>query len=125
MVQMEKRSAAVDPITGDVGRAIKRTRESLVGRQHPDGYWKGPLEADAAVAALNHPNICTVHGIVEDDGTLYIAMELVEGKSLSELIGDSGLPVESVNKVVEGRPHIVDRMLSGEVQLVFNTTEGV
>ena len=29
-----------------------------------------------------------------------------------------------VNKVVEGRPHIVDRMLSGGVQLVFNTTEG-
>jgi carbamoyl-phosphate synthase large subunit len=30
-----------------------------------------------------------------------------------------------VNKVREGRPHIVDRMLSGAVQLVFNTTEGV
>jgi carbamoyl-phosphate synthase large subunit len=36
----------------------------------------------------------------------------------------SGLPVEAVNKVREGRPHIVDRMLSGAVQLVFNTTEG-
>jgi carbamoyl-phosphate synthase large subunit len=32
--------------------------------------------------------------------------------------------VEIVNKVLEGRPHIVDRMLSGGVQLVFNTTEG-
>ena len=30
----------------------------------------------------------------------------------------------SVNKVQEGRPHIVDEMRSGEVQLVFNTTEG-
>ncbi len=29
-----------------------------------------------------------------------------------------------VNKVLEGRPHIVDAMANGEVQLVFNTTEG-
>ena len=32
--------------------------------------------------------------------------------------------VERVNKVAEGRPHIVDAMKNGEVQLVFNTTEG-
>jgi carbamoyl-phosphate synthase large subunit len=36
----------------------------------------------------------------------------------------AGLACERVNKVLEGRPHIVDRMLSGEIQLVFNTTEG-
>ena len=35
-----------------------------------------------------------------------------------------GLPVEKVNKVAEGRPHIVDRLLDGDVALVFNTTEG-
>jgi len=35
-----------------------------------------------------------------------------------------GLPVEHVKKVLEGRPHIVDAMKNGEVQLVFNTTEG-
>jgi carbamoyl-phosphate synthase large subunit len=35
-----------------------------------------------------------------------------------------GIPVERVNKVAEGRPHIVDIMKNGEVQLVFNTTEG-
>jgi carbamoyl-phosphate synthase large subunit len=35
-----------------------------------------------------------------------------------------GLPVERVNKVVQGRPHIVDRLLDGDVALVFNTTEG-
>ena len=35
-----------------------------------------------------------------------------------------GLPVSAVNKVQEGRPHIVDACCSGEVQLVFNTTEG-
>jgi carbamoyl-phosphate synthase large subunit len=40
------------------------------------------------------------------------------------LLRQAGLPVETINKVLEGRPHIVDRMLSGGVQLVFNTTEG-
>jgi carbamoyl-phosphate synthase large subunit len=37
---------------------------------------------------------------------------------------DKGLPVEVVNKVAQGRPHIVDRLLDGEVAIVFNTTEG-
>jgi carbamoyl-phosphate synthase large subunit len=35
-----------------------------------------------------------------------------------------GLPVEVVNKVAQGRPHIVDRITDGEVAVVFNTTEG-
>ena len=35
-----------------------------------------------------------------------------------------GLPVTEVNKVAQGRPHIVDRLLDGEVDVVFNTTEG-
>ena len=37
---------------------------------------------------------------------------------------EQGLPVEQVNKVAEGQPHIVDRMIDGEIALVFNTTEG-
>jgi Tol biopolymer transport system component len=39
-----------------------------------------------SASALNHPNILTIHDIAEADGTLYIAMELVEGKTLRELI---------------------------------------
>jgi carbamoyl-phosphate synthase large subunit len=39
-------------------------------------------------------------------------------------LADQGLAVESVRKVLEGRPHIVDAMKNGGVQLVFNTTEG-
>ena len=35
-----------------------------------------------------------------------------------------GVEVQKVNKVAEGRPHVVDAMKNGEVQLVFNTTEG-
>lgn len=36
----------------------------------------------------------------------------------------NGIEVERVNKVAEGRPHIVDRIKDGDVQLIFNTTEG-
>jgi carbamoyl-phosphate synthase large subunit len=39
-------------------------------------------------------------------------------------LADQGLAVERVRKVLEGRPHIVDAMKNGGVQLVFNTTEG-
>ncbi len=39
-------------------------------------------------------------------------------------LADAGLPVKRVNKVAEGRPHIVDRIIDGGVALIFNTTEG-
>ncbi|WP_028970718.1 carbamoyl-phosphate synthase large subunit [Sphingomonas sp. URHD0057] len=39
-------------------------------------------------------------------------------------LASKGLPVSAVNKVAQGRPHIVDRLLDGDVALVFNTTEG-
>ncbi|HYC66489.1 MAG TPA: carbamoyl phosphate synthase large subunit, partial [Reyranellaceae bacterium] len=42
----------------------------------------------------------------------------------ADYLREKGLPVERVNKVAQGRPHIVDKLLDGEVQLVFNTTEG-
>jgi carbamoyl-phosphate synthase large subunit len=41
-----------------------------------------------------------------------------------EFLREQGLEVELVKKVLEGRPNIVDAMKNGEVQLVFNTTEG-
>jgi serine/threonine protein kinase len=54
------------------------------------------LQEARASSALNHPNICTVYEVVEAGDALYIAMELVEGKSLNDLIGENGLPIESV-----------------------------
>ncbi|MGH7189717.1 MAG: carbamoyl-phosphate synthase large subunit, partial [Acetobacteraceae bacterium] len=39
-------------------------------------------------------------------------------------IREAGLPVTVVNKVLEGRPHCVDAILSGEIQLVINTASG-
>jgi len=49
---------------------------------------------------------------------------LVATRGTGQYLSQAGLVVELVNKVLEGRPHIVDQMLSGEVQLIFNTTEG-
>ena len=46
-----------------------------------------------AVAALNHPNIVTIHSVEEADGLHFLTMELVEGKTLSELIPKKGLPL--------------------------------
>jgi carbamoyl-phosphate synthase large subunit len=53
-----------------------------------------------------------------------MGFRLVATRGTADVLRQAGLTVETVNKVLEGRPHIVDRMLSGDVQLVFNTTEG-
>ena len=42
----------------------------------------------------------------------------------SAILAEQGVPAEKVNKVAEGRPHIVDAIRNGGVQLVFNTTDG-
>jgi len=48
-----------------------------------------------AVAALNHPNIVTIHSVEEDNGVPFLTMELVEGKTLGEIIPPEGLPIDS------------------------------
>jgi carbamoyl-phosphate synthase large subunit len=53
-----------------------------------------------------------------------MGFQLAATNGTAQVLTDEGLPVTRVNKVSEGRPHIVDLMLSGGVQLVFNTTEG-
>jgi carbamoyl-phosphate synthase large subunit len=42
----------------------------------------------------------------------------------ADYLASQAIEVERVNKVAEGRPHIVDRIKDGDVQLIFNTTEG-
>ena len=39
-------------------------------------------------------------------------------------LAEQGVTADKINKVLEGRPHIVDAIKNGGVQLVFNTTEG-
>jgi carbamoyl-phosphate synthase large subunit len=42
----------------------------------------------------------------------------------ADYLRSQGIAVERVNKVAQGRPHIVDRIKDGDVHIIFNTTEG-
>ena len=47
-------------------------------------------------SALNHPHIATIYEVGEDGGQVYIAMELVEGRPLKELVPPDGMALETV-----------------------------
>jgi tetratricopeptide (TPR) repeat protein/predicted Ser/Thr protein kinase len=53
-------------------------------------------EEARTASVLNHPNICTIYEVAEEHGELFIAMEFVEGKPLSESIREGGMPASSV-----------------------------
>ncbi|MCW2350149.1 MULTISPECIES: carbamoyl-phosphate synthase large subunit [Sphingobium] len=53
-----------------------------------------------------------------------LGFKIVATGGTADFLAENGLPVEKVNKVAQGRPHIVDRIADGEVDLIFNTTEG-
>lgn len=57
---------------------------------------QGLLQEARASSALAHPNICTIYEVGETEGELYIAMELVEGRSLHDVCAVGALPTESV-----------------------------
>ncbi len=53
-----------------------------------------------------------------------LGFKIIATSGTERFLVEQGVPAKKVNKVAEGRPHIVDAIRNGDVQLVFNTTEG-
>lgn len=52
-----------------------------------------------AASALNHPNICTIHDIAEEDGQHFIAMEFMAGKTLKQRLASGPLPFDQLLEI--------------------------
>jgi eukaryotic-like serine/threonine-protein kinase len=66
------------------------------------------LREARAAAAISHPNIAGVHEVDEDSGVVFIAMEYVEGKVLTEVIGGRALPVDKALGMARQIAHGLD-----------------
>ena len=73
--------------------ALKFLPESVA---HTDKVFERLKHEARTASALNHPNICTIYEVGEDAGEVFIAMEYIEGRTLSELIRQGPLPMEKV-----------------------------
>src|SRR6186713_2911387 len=76
------RAVAIKVLPGDTSGDAERQRRFL-------------REAQSA-SSLNHPNIVTIYEVGEDEGTTYIAMELVDGMPLDRLLAQGPLPVATL-----------------------------
>ncbi len=117
----------VDPI---LGPEMKSTGEVMgVGENFAEAFEKAALGAGEYLPESGMAFISVREG--DKKQVPAIAKSLVElGFSLSatsgtaKVIEEAGLEVMKVNKVMEGRPHIVDMLKNDEVDLIVNTTEG-
>jgi serine/threonine protein kinase len=56
------------------------------------------------LAALNHPDIATIHGLEEADGAIYLVMELVPGQTLAERLHSGRMPLDETLRVCVNGP---------------------
>ena len=117
----------VDPI---LGPEMKSTGEVMgVGSTFSEAYAKAQLGAGEII-----PHKGSVFLSVRDSDRPFIGdlakeffelgFKIVATKGTARHIDEAGIPVEIIKKVAEGRPHVVDAMKNGEVNLIVNTTEG-
>lgn len=117
----------VDPL---LGPEMKSTGEVMgVGDSFAEAFSKAQLGASEIL-----PNSGCAFISVRDDDKPFVAevakelvelgFEVVATAGTARVIEEAGLPVRRVNKVTEGRPHVVDMIKNDEITLVINTTEG-
>jgi len=98
--------------------ALKFIPENLAG--DPKSLERFTREARAA-SLLNHPNICTIHGIEDNNGHPFIVMERLEGDSLKQHIAGHPMPVDKVLDV--GVQVADDQDFLQNVKTIFNNDQ--
>jgi carbamoyl-phosphate synthase large subunit len=85
------------------------------------GNTKVPTEGTAFVSVKERDKPLIVSAIRELVG---LGFKILATGGTARYLQEQGIEVTAINKVLEGRPHIVDALKNGDVQLVLNTTEG-
>ncbi len=117
----------IDPI---LGPEMKSTGEVMgVGETFAEAYGKAELAASDEIPAKGTVLISVRERDKEQLPGLAkkfhdLGFKLIATKGSADIIEQSGYPVQIVNKVKEGRPHIVDMIKSDKIDLIVNTTEG-
>lgn len=117
----------VDPI---LGPEMKSTGEVMgVGKTFPEAYAKAQMGAGVVFETEGNAFISVRDAdkpfVAEVASKLHaLGYTLVATHGTAKVIEEAGLEVTGVNKVAEGRPHIVDMLKNDEIQLIVNTTEG-
>src|SRR5579862_582519 len=101
---------------GSSGNAQDPAHSPLSAAALHDSQARERFQREArAASALNHPNICTVHDIDEFEGYPLIAMELLEGRTLKELLVGAGLA--PAHGRPQGAPLAIENLLDLSIQI--------